>query len=138
MRTFTFLVAAAVGSRQQRWSARRGRQTLGEVTVQATRNVSTKLVGSTSSGIPIKEVSLSYGVSTAGLDLATVAGAEELDKRINDAALAACKEVGRQYRSQRRTMPSAPRRQRKKLWSRPMSWFTQQTKHRSNRTPATL
>jgi UrcA family protein len=36
-------------------------------------------------------------VSTEGLDLATVAGAEELDKRINDAALAACKELDRQY-----------------------------------------
>jgi len=98
MRTFTFLVAAAIGvSAAAVVSTGAVAQTLGEVTVQATRNVSTKLVGSTSSGIPIKEVSLSYGVSTAGLDLATVAGAEELDKRINDAALAACKEVGRQY-----------------------------------------
>jgi UrcA family protein len=97
MRTFTFLVAAAVGaSAAAVVSTGAVAQTMGEVTVQATRNVSTKLVGS-SSGIPIKEVSLSYGVSTAGLDLATVAGAEELDKRINDAALAACKEVGRQY-----------------------------------------
>ena len=98
MRTFTFLVAAAVGvSAAALISSGTVAQTVEEVTVQATRNVSTKLVGTTSSGIPIREVSLSYGVSTSGLDLATVAGAEELDKRINDAALAACQEVGRQY-----------------------------------------
>src|ERR1039458_1615628 len=98
MRTFTFLVAAAVGvSAAAVVSTGAVAQTMGQITVQATRNVSTKLVGSTSSGVPITEVSLSYGVSTAGLDLATVAGAEELDKRINDAALAACKELGRQY-----------------------------------------
>jgi UrcA family protein len=98
MRTFTFLVAAAVGvAAAAVVSSGAVAQTVAEVTVQATRNVSTKLVGKTSSGIPIQEVSFSYGVSTAGLDLATVAGAEELDKRINDAALAACQEVGRQY-----------------------------------------
>ena len=65
--------------------------------MQATRTVNAKLVGKTPSGIPIQDVSLSYGVSAADLDLAPAAGAEELEKRVNDAALAACKEVGRQY-----------------------------------------
>ena len=98
MRSSTFLVAAAVGvSAAALVSTGAVAQTMEQVTVQATRNVNTKVVGKTSSGVPIKEVSLSYGVSTAGLDLATVAGAEELDQRINDAALAACQEVGRQY-----------------------------------------
>ena len=72
-------------------------QTIPEVNVQATRTVEAKVIGRTTTGIPIKSVSLSYGVSTAGLDLSSVAGAQELERRVNDAALAACKEVGRQY-----------------------------------------
>ena len=72
-------------------------QELDEVVVQATRLVATKTVGHTASGIPIVDVSLSYGVSAADLQLATHAGAMELEKRVTDAALAACKELGRQY-----------------------------------------
>ena len=34
---------------------------------------------------------------TDGLDLASEAGAKELEKRIDDAALTACKEIGRLY-----------------------------------------
>ena len=71
-------------------------QDMGEVTVQASRVV-TKTVGRTASGIPIVDVSLSYGVSTQGLDLSSRAGALELQKRVSDAALAACKELARQY-----------------------------------------
>lgn len=69
---------------------------MGEVTVQASRVVK-KVIGTTFSGVPIEEVSLSYGVSTAGLDLATSAGAAELQKRVANAASAACKELGRQF-----------------------------------------
>jgi UrcA family protein len=72
-------------------------QNANEVTVQGTRVLNTKNVGRTSSGIPIVDVSLSYGVSLAGLDLASHAGATELEKRVHDAAMAACKEIGRQY-----------------------------------------
>jgi UrcA family protein len=71
-------------------------QDMGEVTVQASRVVS-KSVGKTASGVPIVDVSLSYGVSTQGLDLASHAGALELQKRVTDAAQAACKELARQY-----------------------------------------
>jgi UrcA family protein len=46
---------------------------------------------------PILDVSLSYGVSTAGLNLGTQAGAAELEKRVRDAATAACEELGRKY-----------------------------------------
>ena len=42
-------------------------------------------------------MSLAYGVSTAGLDLSSKAGALQLEKRVNDAARAACKELGRRY-----------------------------------------
>lgn len=69
---------------------------MGEVTVQASRVVS-KTVGKTASGVPIVDISLSYGVSARGLDLASYAGATELKKRVADAAKAACKELGRQY-----------------------------------------
>lgn len=70
-----------------------------EIRVQATRLLSTKtkIVGQTSSGVPIVDMSLSYGVSTTGLDLASSTGAAELTKRVNDAAHAACKEISRQY-----------------------------------------
>jgi len=71
-------------------------QEMGEVTVQASRIVK-KTIGTTSSGIPIQDISLSYGVSTAGLDLTSSAGAAALQKRVGDAAKAACKELGRQY-----------------------------------------
>jgi len=72
-------------------------QNVQEVTVQATRAVNTKIVGHSSAGVPITALSLSYGVSLAGLNLATNSGAVEAQQRINDAALAACKELGRQY-----------------------------------------
>jgi UrcA family protein len=69
---------------------------MGEVTVQASRVV-TKTVGKTSSGIPIVDVSLSYGVNAKDLDLSSHAGFMEMQKRVNDAAQAACKELSRQY-----------------------------------------
>jgi UrcA family protein len=71
-------------------------QDTGDVIVQASR-VNKHTVGTTSSGIPIVDLSLSYGVSAKDLDLASHAGAMELQKRVADAAMAACKELGRQY-----------------------------------------
>ena len=60
-------------------------QDTGEVTVQASRVVK-KVIGTTSSGIPIEDISLSYGVSTNGLDLTSSAGAAELQKLVAAAA----------------------------------------------------
>lgn len=71
-------------------------QDMGEITVQASRAVVTT-VGKSASGVPIQDISLSYGVSTKGLDLASYAGATELKKRVADAAAAACDEIKRQY-----------------------------------------
>lgn len=71
-------------------------QNIEEITVQGTRSLKTEVVDR-SHTIPIVDVSLGYGVSTAGLDLASPAGVAELDKRVHDAAMAACKEIGRQY-----------------------------------------
>ena len=71
-------------------------QQVEEVPVTATRTLDEKPAGHTSSGIPLIDISLSYGVSYAGLDLATHSGAVELDKRVTDAASEACKEISRQ------------------------------------------
>lgn len=44
-----------------------------------------------------KTLELSYAVDAADLDLKTDSGAAALEKRVNDAALALCQEIGRQY-----------------------------------------
>ena len=72
-------------------------QDIEEVTVQGSRVVTTKVVGRTSSGVPIKDVTLSYGVSIAGLDLASHAGFMEAEKRVNDMAEVACKDLVQRY-----------------------------------------
>lgn len=72
-------------------------QDISEVTVQAKRQITATVTGRTASGVPITSYSISYGVKTADLDLTNPKGSDELMQRINDAALAACKEIGRQY-----------------------------------------
>jgi UrcA family protein len=67
-----------------------------EVTVTASRILTETPAGSTTTGVPIVDISLSYGVSYAGLDLASHSGATELEKRVREAAQAACKEITRQ------------------------------------------
>ena len=67
-----------------------------EVKVEASRIVKT-VASKGVSGVEIVDMSLSYGVSYAGLDLASRAGAVELERRISAAAHKACKELGRQY-----------------------------------------
>jgi UrcA family protein len=66
------------------------------ITVEATRIVETR-VGVAPTGAPITSVSLSYGVSYDDLDPASYAGAKELEKRVANAAGAACKELSHQY-----------------------------------------
>jgi len=70
-------------------------QSVEEVTVQGTRvlNIKAGAIG----GVPVRNVSLSYGVNIADLNLASQSGPFELEKRIHDAALAACEELGRQF-----------------------------------------
>jgi UrcA family protein len=77
-------------------------QDTGEVVVQAQRVVK-NTIGRTASGVPIQDISLSYGVSTKGLDLSSSAGAAELQKRVTTAAEAACKELARQYPTSKTT-----------------------------------
>jgi len=68
-------------------------QELQEIVVTGKGEVGVKPAGKTASGVPIVDVSISYGVSYAGLDLASAVGAAEIEKRVNDAANEACKEI---------------------------------------------
>jgi len=68
-----------------------------EITVQGTRLVTTKAAGRSSSGVPIDNVSISYGVVIAGLDLASQAGFSEAERRVKDVATTACKELAKRY-----------------------------------------
>ena len=72
-------------------------QNLEEITVQGTRVLDTKDAGRSNTGFPIRDISLSYGVNIADLDLATQYGPIALEKRVNDAAKAACDELGQKY-----------------------------------------
>ena len=70
-----------------------------EISVEAMRVTRTH-VGQTTTGtpgIPIENVSMAYGVSTAGLDLSSPSGKQQLKERVQHAAMAACKELGRQF-----------------------------------------
>jgi UrcA family protein len=68
---------------------------VGEVTVEAKRE--TKVVGRSYTGAPIELVSLTRRVSYADLDLKTQIGAAELEKRVNETAQAACKQLDDLY-----------------------------------------
>jgi len=67
-----------------------------EVTVVTSRMAATT-IGRTATGIPIQNISMGYTVSAKGLDLGTQIGAQAFERRVSDAAMAACKEIGRQY-----------------------------------------
>jgi UrcA family protein len=79
-------------------------QSMDEITVRATRNMGVKSDTQTPpGGAQVKDISLSYVVTSAGLNLALHSDVLELQKRVKDAALTACKEIGHQYPN---SMPS--------------------------------
>lgn len=63
------------------------------ITVTGSRAVSQREGGRSTIGAPIRDVSLSYAISIADLDLTTVAGQLELQRRVTAAARAACDEL---------------------------------------------
>jgi len=67
-----------------------------EIMVQAGRAKST-IVGRSTIGAPIVQTELSYRVSYGDLDLSTHSGATALDKRVHDAAGAACKDLDKLF-----------------------------------------
>ncbi len=98
----TILTSAAVGSVALIGAIALAQQpaagSLAEITVSASR-MNAKPVVSTVGWprAPVNEVTLSYAISAAGLDLTTDAGKADLEKRVRDAAEDVCKEIGRQY-----------------------------------------
>ncbi len=68
-----------------------------EVVVEASRLVSTTVVGRSSSGIPVNQVSMGYTVTAQGLDIGTPIGARAFEARVSEAAAVACRDVGRRY-----------------------------------------
>jgi UrcA family protein len=68
---------------------------VGKVTVEAKRE--TQVVGRSYTGAPIELVTLTRRVSYADLDLTTQSGAAELEKRVNETAQAACKQLDDLY-----------------------------------------
>jgi UrcA family protein len=69
---------------------------LTEVVVTARREV-TVTAGQSYTGTPIEVISLARRVSYADLDISSASGAAELQKRVNDTAQAACKELDKLY-----------------------------------------
>jgi UrcA family protein len=73
-------------------------QQIEEVIVEASHIVQSSVTArDPATGGNIVSMTVSYGVSYAGLDLASKAGAAELEKRVKNAALAACKDISREY-----------------------------------------
>jgi UrcA family protein len=68
-----------------------------KITVEADHVVQKRQVGRTYTGIPIEEVSLTRHVGFRDLDLNSPSGRAELDKRINDVAKEACKQLQQLY-----------------------------------------
>ena len=70
-----------------------------EVNIQAQRVINEKVIAHITGGGKIIELALSYPVSFADLDITSVTGAAELEKRVKDAARAACEEIAFKYPS---------------------------------------
>ena len=66
-----------------------------EVKIEASRSV--QRIGTSTIGAPIEIVQLTRRVNYADLDLATHRGALDLERRINDTAKAACKQLDTLY-----------------------------------------
>ena len=64
--------------------------TMEVVTVEAAR---TQKIAQTHYGVPVREITIASRVGYADLDLKTQQGAEELGKRIREAATSSCKEM---------------------------------------------
>ena len=68
-----------------------------EVKIEAERVINEKVIAHITGGGKIIELTLSYPVNFADLDITSVSGAAELQRRVQDAARAACAEIGSKY-----------------------------------------
>ncbi len=97
MRSILLTAAAGAVAALVVGAAAFAQSTTPEVVVTAHKEVE-KAVGTTNTGVPIVDVTLSYTVSTAGLDLASHDGALEAEKRVRAAAMDACRELSGRYK----------------------------------------
>jgi UrcA family protein len=68
-------------------------QDVQEIVVTARGDVAVKQAGRSATAVPIVDMSISYGVSYAGLDLASAVGAAKLETRVHEAAKEGCKDI---------------------------------------------
>jgi UrcA family protein len=68
-----------------------------EVTVEAARQAKVEVIERSASGVTTQLITLTRRVSYRDLNLTIVAGENELTKRVNDTAKAACKELDDLY-----------------------------------------
>jgi UrcA family protein len=99
MNTVLTRVAAGASAAVVRVSGIAAAQNAKEVKIQAERVINEKVIAHITGGGKIIELTLSYPVSFADLDITSVAGGAELEKRVKDAARAACAEIGSKYPS---------------------------------------
>jgi UrcA family protein len=86
------VVIAAAGTLGALTGGSLAAEKLGKVTVEASRIVEQD-AGRSYGGIPIKSFSFSYEVSLDDLDMTSSAGLAAAEKRVNNAALEACKQI---------------------------------------------
>lgn len=89
--------AIAIAAAVQSTAARAEQPAVAEAGSGATSDVSTRTVSRASSGVTVVEMSLNHAVSVEGLDLNSTSDIANLEKRINDAAQAACAEISHRY-----------------------------------------
>ena len=97
MNTVLTRVAAGASAAVLMVSGIAAAQNAKEVKIQAERAINEKVTAHITGGGKIIELTLSYPVSFADLDITSVTGAAELEKRVKDAARAACEEIGSKY-----------------------------------------
>jgi UrcA family protein len=93
-RSYRLLAAAGALALGSAFAAEQS--TLPEITVEAARPTTT-VVGRSSIGAPIERIQLRHLVGYADLDLSTKSGAAALERRVNEAAATACKELDQLY-----------------------------------------
>ena len=89
--------------------AQTGNNTIEEITVVAPRQVTREPVGHTPSGGTIENISLTRRVDYSDLNLAVHADVEKLDKRVDDTAREACRQLEQLYPSAALSSPDCVR-----------------------------
>ncbi len=68
--------------------------------------INKKIIGTSSSGVPTEEVTVTRRVSYSDLDLKTYSGAQTLKQRVKEAAKIACKQIDELYPQEQSDTPN--------------------------------